>query len=562
MVDDTTPLISPESRPEEELEAEYHRYNLALPKPPILVSLWLGSFISALDGTIVANIMNRVAEDFEESDKKQWIATSFLLTNTAFQPLYGKLSDITGRKFAVLTAHFFFALGCLLTCLAQNVKQFALARAICGIGGGGINACSSIIVSDICTAKDRGYYQGYANIVFGSSQMLGGPLGGLLLETIGWRAIFALQVPIMMLCSLLGSKNIKVKLSHVPPISERFTWRNLSRIDLMGSSSLVAVICGILFICSTDWNKIALSIFCIVSLSLFVIVETYFAKECILPLKLLKGTSGLCSVATVVSSFISFGEIFKGPIYYQVVQNLSVTKTGLFLLFPAFSIAIGSVITGSILRHTTVDLGYCCYLIVFTSIVIQLFGLLLAIAVVGGTQPAIGVNSSEIAAHWLQFSSDSVWWKVSLVAAVCIISYGYAGLLVATLVSIVCSIEKYEQATMTGLFYLWRSIGSVFGASLTLVVYENSLAKTLWETMFGSRNHGSYQYTKKEYYKLISDSSYLRLHFPPKSINELLSAYRLSFLMSYLPSIGLAIIGAMTSWALIRVNKSSQQKRF
>lgn len=81
---------------------------IALPKFPILFSLWLGSFLSSLDSTIVANIMNRVAEEFSESSKKQWIATSFLLTNTAFQPLYGKLSDITGRKSALLTAQFFF----------------------------------------------------------------------------------------------------------------------------------------------------------------------------------------------------------------------------------------------------------------------------------------------------------------------------------------------------------------------------------------------------------------------------------------------------------------------
>ncbi|GAV55498.1 hypothetical protein ZYGR_0AV01290 [Zygosaccharomyces rouxii] len=562
MVDSTTPLIPPESRDEESLEAEYHRYNLSLPKLPILTSLWLGSFIGSIDGTIVANIMNRVSEEFEESDKKQWIATSFLLTNTAFQPLYGKLSDITGRKFALLTAHFFFGLGCLLTCFAQNVEQFALARAICGVGGGGINACSSITVSDICTAKERGTYQGYANIVFGTGQMLGGPIGGLLIETIGWRAIFAVQVPIIMFCSFLAQKNVTIKLSHVPPISKRFTWKNLSRIDIMGSSSLVAVICGILFICSTDWNKPLLLTLTIVSFLFFVAVETYFAKECILPLKLLKGASGLCSLVTVLSSFITFGDIFRAPIYYQVVQNMSVTKTGLFVLFPALAVAVGSVATGTALKHTKMDLGHYCYLIVLRSIFTQLVGLLLAYVVVNGTKPTIDANSSAFISHWFQFTSDSIWWKILLVSAGCLISYGYAGLLVATLVSIVCSIEKSEQATITGIFYLWRSIGSVLGTSLTLVIYENSLTNSLWKAMFGSSNDDSHQYTKKEYYKLISDSSYLRSHFPAKSIEYLLKAYRSSFLISYLPSIGLAVLGIVTSWVLITVKRFSHQKTF
>ncbi|GAV50707.1 hypothetical protein ZYGR_0Z01300 [Zygosaccharomyces rouxii] len=562
MDDDTAPLIPPESRDEESLEAEYHRYNLSLPKLPILTSLWLGSFIGSLDGTIVANIMNRVAEEFEESDKKQWIATSFLLTNTAFQPLYGKLSDITGRRFALLTAHFFFGLGCLLTCFAQSVEQFALARAICGIGGGGINACSSIAVSDICTAKERGSYQGYANIVFGTGQMLGGPIGGLLIDTIGWRAIFAVQVPIIMFCSFLTYKNITIKLSHIPPVSERFTWKNLSRIDIMGSSSLVVVICGILFICSTNWNKVILSTFTIVGFLFFIVTETYFAKECILPLKLLKGASGLCSLVTVLSSFITFGEIFRAPIYYQVVQDMSVTKTGLFVLFPAVSVAVGSVVTGTALRNTKLDLGHYCYLIILRSIFTQLIGLLLAYVVINGTEPTIGASSSTFAVHWFQFSSDSIWWKILLVSAGCMVSYGYSGLLVATLVSIVCSVEKSEQATLTGIFYLWRSIGSVLGTSLTLVIYENSLTKSLWGAMFGSRNDDSYHYTKKEYYNLIGDSSYLRSHFPVQSIEYLLKAYRGSFLISYLPSIGLAILGIFTSWVLITVNRFSRQKTF
>lgn len=560
MTNDSTPLLAPGTAREDALEEEYHQYNLALPKLPILTSLWLGSFISSLDGTIVANIMNRVAEEFEESDKKQWIATSFLLTNTAFQPLYGKLSDITGRRFAILTAHFFFGVGCLLTCFAQNVTQFALARAICGIGGGGINACSSITVSDICTAKDRGVYQGYANIVFGMGQMLGAPIGGLLIETIGWRTIFGVQVPIIFFCSFLAFKNVTVKLSHVPPKAERLTLKNLSRIDILGSSSLVAVICGVLFLCSTNMNKIGLTVFTLISFVMFVVVELYYAKERILPLELLKGTFGLCSVATIVSSFITYGDIFRSPIYYQVVQNLSVTKTGFFILLPALSVAVGSVITGSVLRHTKRDLSHCCYIIVLQSIAIQLVGLLLAYAVINVTEPSVGVDQKLNTNQFIHFSSESVWWKILLVSAGTIIGYGYAGLLVSTLVSIVCSIEKSQQATMTGIFYLWRSIGNVLGVSLTLVIYENSLAKILWNSMFGSDSEGSYNYSKKEYYKLISDSRYLRTHFSTSSIAHLLSAYRLSFLISYLPSIGLAILGLGISCVLVRVNKGRQSK--
>lgn len=333
-LDETTGLLeqTPDTTEQDALEQEYHEHNLSLPKLPIVLSLWLGSFLSSLDGTIVANIMNRVAEEFQESDKKQWIATSYLLTNTAFQPLYGKLSDLTGRKFAVLTAHFFFGLGCLLTCFANSVTQFAIARAICGVGGGGINAMSSITVSDICTQRERGIYQGYANIVFGLGQILGAPIGGLFIDTLGWRILFGLQVPTILLCSSLVHKNVNIKLSHLLPVEERFKWSNLSRIDILGSSTLVFTISGVLFLCSTELNKALLSIFTVISFIAFILIELYYSKERIMPFELLKGSFGLASAATVISSFIIFGDIFRSPIYLQLIQGVSVTKTGFYAL--------------------------------------------------------------------------------------------------------------------------------------------------------------------------------------------------------------------------------------
>lgn len=171
-----------------------------------------------------------------------------------------------------------------MTCLARNVTEFAVARAICGIGGGGINACSSITVSDICTAKERGIYQGYANIVFGMGQMLGAPLGGLFIDTIGWRAIFGIQVPVVMVSAFLAYRNVNIKLSHVPPISERFTRKNLSRIDFLGSVTLASTICGVLVLCSTDLNKLVVSLATAASFVLFLWVELFYAAERILPL--------------------------------------------------------------------------------------------------------------------------------------------------------------------------------------------------------------------------------------------------------------------------------------
>lgn len=564
-LDETTALLPEVNNVDDHdaLEQKYHEYNMSLHKVPIMFSLWMGSFLSAVDGTVVANIMNGVAEEFKESDKKQWIATSYLLTNTAFQPLYGKLSDLTGRKFAVLTAHLFFGLGCFLTVFARNVTEFSIARAICGIGGGGINAMSSITMSDICTPKERGIYQGYANIIFGTGQLLGAPLGGFLLDTIGWRLIFAVQVPLLISCSFLGYKNINVKLLHVPPREERFKWANLSRIDIFGSLSLVATISSILFLTSTSMNKYILATTCVVSLAVFMWVELFYAKERIIPFEELNGPFGFSSLITICSSFVVFGEIFRSPIYLQIVQNLSVTRSGLFLIFPSISTAIGSILAGWILRRTKLNLNHCASILILGCMCLQIIGLILACLLISHLDPALPAGQVLVNAfnsNFLNLKPDSTVWAIIYIIASVLVSFGYSGLLVATLVSIVFTVDRSKQGTMTGIFYLWRSIGNVLGASLTLVVYENSLGKLIKSYMFNGDNNTGYDFTKKDYSKLIADSTYLRNGtFPIKIVADLLYQYRNAFLVSYLPNIVLAISGALLAAISLRIFHSSHK---
>lgn len=566
-LDETTSLLTAQNELESTVSAldrSYHEHNLSLPKLPIIISLWLGSFLSSIDGTIVANIMNGVAEEFQESNKKQWIATSYLLTNTAFQPLYGKLSDVTGRKFAVLTAHFFFGLGCLLTCFSQNVTQFSIARAICGIGGGGINAMSSITVSDICTTRERGMYQGYANIVFGTGQILGGPIGGIFLDSIGWRPLFAIQVPLIMVCSLLTSINVNIKLTHVPPFKERFTRENLSRIDIFGSISLVITISGILFLTSTDLSKSLLIFITMASFIIFLWVETSYAKERIIPFELLKGEFGLSSIATILSSFIVFGDIFRSPIYLQLIQNISVTKSGLYLLFPSMAMAIGSIVAGKILRNTKLNIAHCASLISLCGMILQFTGLIIEYFLIGHLDPSLTtkeVIKTMFSSEGIEFQSQSSTWKIIFISGGVFVTFGYSLLLVATLVSVVFTIDRSQQGTMTGIFYLWRSIGNVLGASLTLVVYENSLSNFLWNYMFNNKKRSSYDFTEDVYNKLISDSDVLRSsNFPKKILKELLNVYRNAFLVSFLPNIGLAILGILILWALVRIYDKNSKK--
>lgn len=111
----------------------------------------------------------------------------YFLTLTSFQPLYGKLSDIFGRKACLLFAYAVFGLGCLGCGLAQSMTQLCIARAFAGIGGGGMSSVVTILFSDIVSLQDRGIWQGYINIIYAFGTSTGAPIGGLFADSLGWR---------------------------------------------------------------------------------------------------------------------------------------------------------------------------------------------------------------------------------------------------------------------------------------------------------------------------------------------------------------------------------------
>ena len=137
--------------------------------------------------------MNR-GSDFNASNQVSWIATAYLLSNTAFQPLYGRLSDIFGRKHSLLTAIVIFLIGTLGCCIAPSLWWLVASRVVAGIGGGGLNVLGVVIMSDLVPLKKRGVYQGCINIVYGTGTSLGSPVGGILADFWGWRWAFGIQV--------------------------------------------------------------------------------------------------------------------------------------------------------------------------------------------------------------------------------------------------------------------------------------------------------------------------------------------------------------------------------
>lgn len=185
--------IPEEDEVEDESKSPFHRGISVRTFWLIFGGILANTFISCFDSTIMASSHPVITSYFKSSNSASWLSTSFLLTSTAFQPLYGRLSDTMGRKLPYLFGMALFVGGTLWCALAQSMTSFILARAVCGLGAGGMLTMGSIITSDMVPIEIRGIYQSYLNILFGLGSALGAASGGAMADHLGWRWEFGVQ---------------------------------------------------------------------------------------------------------------------------------------------------------------------------------------------------------------------------------------------------------------------------------------------------------------------------------------------------------------------------------
>lgn len=198
-------------------------------------------FLSAADQTLVVSTYGIIGTELHALNLTSWIATAYFVTLTAFQPLYGKLSDIFGRKQCLLFAYVVFGLGSTLCGLARNIEELIAARAFAGIGGSGMTTITSILMSDVVSLRDRGSWQGYLNIIYAAGSAAGAPLGGLLADSIGWRWAFIAQGP---MC-LIAVAAVSIAL-HLPKNGNTHWLQKLTKIDFLGSFIILVAVTGLL----------------------------------------------------------------------------------------------------------------------------------------------------------------------------------------------------------------------------------------------------------------------------------------------------------------------------
>jgi MFS family permease len=288
-------------------------------------------FLSGFDSTITASTYAVIGSEFEAANTVSWLTTSYLITSTAFQPLYGRFSDIFDRRTCFFTATLTFLFGCLGCGLAPDIISLNLMRGLTGLGGGGLMTMATIINSDIIPFQKRGMYQACQNVLHGFGSICGASLGGSIANSIGWRWCFLIQVPVSLLAAIVGHLVIKKKPPQKRVISddERSTESKPSRwkqIDLSGAVLLVIGLSVQLAALSMGGNNyswldpriIVCLIVSLVLLGVFVVVEIRTEAIPLMPMTMLKGTlaisntiSNVCvGMASYAVSIIQIGTYF------------------------------------------------------------------------------------------------------------------------------------------------------------------------------------------------------------------------------------------------------------
>ena len=315
----------------------------------VLGGLMAGMFLAALDQSIVGTALPRIVSELGGLDKLSWVVTAYLLTSTAATPLWGKISDLYGRRIIFQAAITIFVLASMLSGLAQSIDQLIAFRALQGVGGGGLFALALAVIGDVIPPRERGRYQGYFGVVFGSSSVLGPVLGGWFTEGPGWRWIFYINVPIGIAALVVTSIALKM------PVVRRD-----HRIDYLGASVIVGAVTSLLLY--TAWagsdhgwgSALGLSLLGagVALTALFVVVESK-VSEPIIPLELFRDSVFSFSILyTFITGFAMFGAMIFIPMYLQVVDGMSPTVSGLAMLPMVVGIFSTSISAGQIMTRT------------------------------------------------------------------------------------------------------------------------------------------------------------------------------------------------------------------
>lgn len=461
-----TPKVDPESastgttvneneKTEEKEKVDDNNYMSGAPLILVSLSLGLSILLIALDQTIVATAIPVIVTDFHALNLLSWIGSAYFLTQTAFQPIFGKLLTIFPRKTMYMISIFIFEVGSLICGVAPNMTALIIGRAVAGLGGSGILVSALTLVSDIVAPESRPAYMGAMGSVFGLASVVGPLLGGAFTDHVTWRWCFYINLPIGGI-AILVTFFLLPNSSSGMDMSERTTYEKLQRIDYIGTVLLVGgIVCILLALqwggSQYPWSSsqvIGLLVGGVVILVLFGISQKRIGEErAIIPGRLFKYRTVSAVFAVQILMGISFfALIFYIPIYFEAVRGESATSAGLELLPLVLSVVVFSILGGLTATFT---------------------GYFMPLVPTGAAIASVGIG---LIYTWTEFTSHPKQIGYQIIAGA-----GLGLMIQMGIVAIQATVEKKDIAQSTALATFAQTAGGVIGLAIQGSVFNNKL---------------------------------------------------------------------------------------
>ncbi|HEU4543271.1 MAG TPA: MDR family MFS transporter [Jiangellaceae bacterium] len=416
----------------------------------VLSGLLAGVFLAALDQSIVGTALPRIVSDLGGLNHLSWVVTAYLLTSTASTPLWGKVSDLYGRRPMFQAAICVFMAGSVIAALTPNMAVLIVGRAVQGLGAGGLIALALSIIGDVVPPRERGRYQGYFGAVFGTSSVAGPLLGGWFTDGPGWRWIFWINVPVGLAALVVTSRALR----RAPSI------RRDHKIDYLGAALIVAAVSCILLY--TAWaggeygwgDPFSLGLLAAgVLLTVAFVFAELRAEEPIIPLRLFRNRVYTPTVIfTMLMGLAMFGGIIYLPVYFQVVQGMTPTESGLALLPMVAGIFTTSIGAGQVMTRT---------------------GRYKAFPILGAAVTALGILLLS------RLDMDTPYWQVALYVYTLGFGLGFTMQIVVTAVQ--NAVDRSDMGSATSSVTFFRSMGGAFGTAIFGAVLTGRLQHYLAE---------------------------------------------------------------------------------
>ncbi|KAJ7061476.1 MFS general substrate transporter [Mycena amicta] len=422
----------------------------------ILGGIWLATFLGSLNSTLVPTMMPAISSEFQKFHQAGWLGTAYLLATCTFNPLYGRLCNVMGRRRANHTALMFAVLGAIGCALSTNMEMLIAARFIAGMGGGGMFTTASIIVSDMYTLRDRGLVQGAASCFNALGTGLGGLFGGLMTERFGWRAAFIVQLPLFFLSFLLTSHNLR----YVTPGKSKGAIEILRRIDYFGSLTLLVSLGSFLLFLSMrftemlpwsdPWVLVPLASGALFII-LFLLVEVFVASDPVLsPSMLSQKVPVLIGASNFLSATCNFSVSYFFPVWFQTVMLESASSAGLHIAPNSLSVSLGSVFAGFMMHRT---------------------GRYKAVNLIFGCFPFVGA----VLLSRMTMNSGPLQSWLSIIP----LGFGNAVVMQTNLIALLAHLHESQTAVGTGFSALFRGMGQVGGVAISSAIFQTRLEAAL-----------------------------------------------------------------------------------